>query len=203
MSMSLSGAGPSDASDVLHALAGGDRTATEQVYRQSYPVVAHWVQTHGGSTDDAADIFQEAMVVLFSKARDPEFRLTCTPATYLYAVARHLWLKRLDQQKRQPSVAFREETDADDGPDWAYEEDLAQHEEREAQYGRLEYALSKLGEPCASLLRAFYQEGKSMQDISAASGYSNTDTAKTQKYKCLNRLKKLFFSLEEAEKNGQ
>ncbi len=196
LSMSLPGAGYSD---LLRALAAGDRTTTERVYRQAYPMVAQWIGTHGGTEDDAADVFQEAMVILFGKAQEADFVLTCAPGTYLYSVARHLWLRRVQHQSRFPAADLREEAGTDDGPDWAYEEDVQEHEQRERQYNRLEYALQQLGDPCASLLRAFYQEGKSMQDISAGSGYSNADTAKTQKYKCLNRLKKLFFQLEAAE----
>ncbi len=197
----MSFTGPDDASELLKAIAAGDRHTTEQLYRQAYPVVAHWVCTHGGGEDDAADIFQEAMVVLFGKSQEAAFRLTCAPATYLYSVARNLWLRRLQQQSR--FSAFDEGTENDPEPDAsssdrAYEADVDGHLERERQFDRLEAALGQLGEPCASLLRAFYQEGKSMQDISAASGYSNADTAKTQKYKCLNRLKKLFFESEAA-----
>ena len=51
-----------------------------------------------------------------------------------------------------------------------------------------------LGEPCKSLLEAFYLKKKSMQEIAGSFGYTNSENAKNQKYKCLMRLKKLFFS---------
>lgn len=196
----MSFTGPDPSAELLKAIAAGDRRATESLYRQAYPMVAHWVGTHGGTDDDGADVFQEAMVVLFGKAQDPAFRLTCAPTTYLYSVARNLWLRRLQQQSRYSAFDDGSESGDADGntTDWAYESDLDGHQERERQFDRLESALEQIGEPCASLLRAFYHEGKSMQDISAASGYSNADTAKTQKYKCLNRLKKLFFQSETA-----
>ncbi len=179
---------------LLRQLAAGDRGATERVYRQSFPPVCHWVEANGGSEPDAADAFQEAMVVLFGKAQDPEFRLSCAVSTYLFAIAKHLWLKRL-QQRNRGAAPLRDEAGADEGPDWAYEDDVKAHYEREAQYLQLDSALGQLGEPCASLLRAFYHRGQSMQEIAAASGYTNPDVAKTQKYKCLARLKKIFFGL--------
>jgi len=58
----------------------------------------------------------------------------------------------------------------------------------------MENALQKIGEPCKSLLEAFYIEKKSMPEIAGIFGYTNADNAKTQKYKCLIRLKKLFFA---------
>jgi DNA-directed RNA polymerase specialized sigma24 family protein len=68
------------------------------------------------------------------------------------------------------------------------------HREREEHYAQLDAALDALGEPCRSLLRAFYHHDKSMQEIAAEFGYTNPDNAKTQKYKCLMRLKKIFFN---------
>lgn len=64
----------------------------------------------------------------------------------------------------------------------------------------METSMSKIGEPCKSLLDAYYLQNKSMLDIAKEFGYTNADNAKTQKYKCLVRLKKLFFA---QYKNGQ
>lgn len=58
----------------------------------------------------------------------------------------------------------------------------------------MESAMNKIGEPCKSLLDAYYIQKKNMQEIATGFGYTNADNAKTQKYKCLMRLKKLFFA---------
>ena len=50
-------------------------------------------------------------------------------------------------------------------------------------------ALKELGDPCKSILTQFYYEQFSMEMIAEKFGYTNSDTAKTQKYKCLKRLK--------------
>ena len=57
----------------------------------------------------------------------------------------------------------------------------------------MEESLAKVGEPCKTLLEEFYIHKKQMQEIAEMFGYTNADNAKTQKYKCLVRLKKLFF----------
>ncbi len=178
---------------LLHGLASGNAAATGQVYRQHYPIILHWIQGGGGDDADAADIFQEAMVVLFEKSGNPDFRLTCKIGTYLFAISKHLWYKKLEKRKKQP-VAFIEGSGDDGDSDWAYEEDVVSHAEREAHYTQLDTALEQIGEPCRSLLKAFYHHDKSMQEIAAGFGYTNPDNAKTQKYKCLNRLKKIFFN---------
>lgn len=80
------------------------------------------------------------------------------------------------------------------------EEEIESHEKRQADFSIMETAMSKIGEPCKSLLEAYYIQKKQMQQIATEFGYTNADNAKTQKYKCLVRLKKLFFA---QYKNGQ
>ena len=143
---------------------------------------------------DARDIFQEAMIVLFEKARSESFELSSQVKTYIYSVCRRLWLKRLNQMSRYSgSLDNIEET-------VPVEEELESHEKRNTDFTLMETAMSKIGEPCKSLLDAYYIQKKHMQEIAADFGYTNADNAKTQKYKCLMRLKKLFFA---QYKNGQ
>lgn len=178
---------------LLQGVAAGARQATAQVYRQHYPTVMHWITGAGGDEADAADIFQEAMLVLFEKARSEDFRLSCRIGTYLFAICKHLWYKKLERNKRMPS-SFPDLNNSESGFDPVYEDDIKVHEEREEHYSQLDLALDALGEPCRSLLKAYYHHDKSMQEIAASFGYTNPDNAKTQKYKCLNRLKKIFFA---------
>lgn len=171
---------------LLNALAKGSREVAELIYKQHSKIVIGWIVQNDGEVVDAEDIFQEAMVVLYEKAQSEEFRLSCKIGTYLFAVSKHLWYKKLKQNSR---VRF----DGDDNTELVYEEDIVGHEERELHYEQLDLALDKLGEPCRSLLKAYYQQEKSMQQIADDFGYTNSDNAKTQKYKCLNRLRKLFY----------
>ena len=74
------------------------------------------------------------------------------------------------------------------------EDDIEEQKIKNLQYQAMELALTSLGEPCKSLLEAFYLQKKNMQEIAVGFGYTNAENAKTQKYKCLMRLKKIFFT---------
>ena len=181
---------------LLAALAAGQRGATEQLYQQHYHIINGWLIKNGGSSVDAADLFQEAMVVLFGKAQDKDFRLTCSIGTYLFSISKHLWYKKLQKQHREPVYMLDNTGSEDEDSGAAYEDDVNVHEEREAHYEQLDVALDQVGEPCRSLLKAYYHHDKSMQEIAADFGYTNPDNAKTQKYKCLARLRKLFYTMQ-------
>ncbi len=173
---------------LLEGLAREDKSAIERIYRDNYQMIQSLVLNNNGNPDDAADIFQEAMIVLFEKSKSAEFELNCQLKTYLYSVCRRLWLKKLQQQQR-----FGRQTD-DLEQVVPVEEDLEQHAKKQMDFSIMENAMNKIGEPCKSLLEAYYIQKKPMQQIATEFRYTNADNAKTQKYKCLVRLKKLFFA---------
>ena len=151
-------------------------------------MVQAFIINNNGSYDDARDIFQEAMITLYDKAKSDSFVLTSQIKTYVYSVCRRLWLKRLQQMGKYVAQSeILEET-------VAVEEDIDVHEKKNADFAMMERALNSLGEPCKSLLESFYLQKKGMHEIATDFGYTNADNAKTQKYKCLMRLKKLFFA---------
>jgi len=171
---------------LLQGLALNDRKAIEAIYKQHYNMVQALILNNNGTPDDARDIFQEAMIVLYEKVKTGSFELNCLIKTYLYSVCRRLWLKRLSQLQRiSPEVEKLEET-------VPVEEDLDLHEQKDIDFQLMERSMKNLGEPCKSLLEAYYLQKKSMVEIAASFGYTNADNAKNQKYKCLMRLKKLF-----------
>jgi RNA polymerase sigma factor (sigma-70 family) len=173
--------------DLLVGLADGSDRALTQIYRRYFPMVLHLVLANNGDEDDAKDIYQEALVVVYEQVSGGSLELHCQLKTYLYSVSRRLWLKALSRRGRFAALTDTEE--AEDVTD-----DLAQHESRNRQFEQMATSLDKLGEPCRTLLEDFYIREMSMQAITEKFGYTNADNAKTQKYKCLQRLKRLFFA---------
>ncbi len=172
---------------LLQGLAKNDKRAVEMIYKDNFNLVQALVINNNGSSEDAKDIFQEAMIVLFEKVQSGNFELNCQVGTFIYSVGRRLWLKKLLQANRfQIAESYEEIVSVD--------EEMEEHERRNNDFTIMEKAMAGLGEPCKSLLEAFYLQKKSMQDIAAGFGYTNPENAKNQKYKCLMRLKKLFFS---------
>jgi RNA polymerase sigma factor (sigma-70 family) len=173
---------------LLEGLAKNDRGAIEAIYSRHYNMVQSLIINNNGDADEARDIFQETMIVLYEKSRSGTFELNCQLKTYIYSVARRLWLKRLQHLQRYvPDISGKEDL-------VHVEDELDVHEQKNLEFQTMERALSGLGEPCKSLLEAFYLQKRNMNEIAGSFGYTNSDNAKNQKYKCLMRLKKLFFT---------
>ena len=177
----------SNEQELLRGLAANDRKAIETIYRTYYSMVQTLVINNSGTSDDARDIFQEAIIVLYEKAKSGSFELHALLKTYIYAVCRRLWLKKLAVYKRfSGDLANAPET-------IATEDDLEIFEHRTKDFEMMEQALQNLGEPCKELLESYYIRKKNMSEIAKEFGYTNAENAKNQKYKCLMRLKKIFF----------
>ena len=174
--------------DILKQIVANDTATIKLVYKDNYPIIQNFILSNNGDSDEAKDIFQEALIVLYQNAQLPTFELSCKISTYLYAVSRRLWLKRLQQQSKKSPLKETVEQNI------AVEDDVEMHETQNIQLTNMHSALSKLGEPCKSLLEAYYFNKQHMNTIAETFGYTNADNAKNQKYKCLLRLKKMFFA---------
>jgi RNA polymerase sigma factor (sigma-70 family) len=173
---------------LLKGLANNDSRAVETLYKSHFGMIQHFVTNNNGSLDDARDVFQEAMITLYEKVQTDSFSLTCQIKTYLFSICKHLWLKRLQQMGRYSTPLSTEEESV------SVEMDMEDFAKKDAAFAIMDRALNSLGEPCKSLLEGYYLNKKDMQALAAEFGYTNSDNAKNQKYKCLMRLKKLFFA---------
>ncbi len=152
-------------------------------------MVLQMVLGNNGNEADAKDVYQESIIILYNKVKAGDFELTSKLKTYIYSVCRRIWLKKLNQKANK-------ECELKDIHDFLpVENDLELHELRDLQFSKMEESMLMLGEPCRTIIQDFYMQNKSMQEICDKFGYTNPDNAKTQKYKCLQRLKKLFFQL--------
>jgi RNA polymerase sigma factor (sigma-70 family) len=172
--------------EIIEGIKVDDEQVLEFLYKENFHAVSYYIYNNSGSEQDAKDICQEALIIFYEKIRNDSLQLNCSVKTYLYSVCRRLWLKRLYYKSK-----FTNRIEAFDEVFSKEEEQEA--EEKEKDFARMEVAMGQLGEPCQSILQDFYIHKLSMTDICEKFGYTNTDNAKNQKYKCLMRLKKLFF----------
>jgi RNA polymerase sigma factor (sigma-70 family) len=179
--------------EFIDGLRTGNETVLRALYKKYYNIVLKIVVNNSGSSEAAQDIYQETIIVLLENAKKPEFVLSCQLQTFIYSIAKRLWLKQLRDHGH--FAALEEENDiAVDVND-----EVGEHYKKEEEIRKMSLSLEMLGEPCRTIIKDFYVHRLSMDDISEKFGYTNADNAKNQKYKCLQRLKKLFFEYKNTE----
>ena len=158
----------------------------QEIYVNNYEAVRRLVLNNNGNELLAKDIYQEAVIVLFEKVKDVGFQLTSSIGTFLYAIARRLWLKYLRQKEYQ----FADVNElAEVLPDRESVPEPVETDEREKKVCQ---AVHALGEPCSKLLKLYYYQQLRMEEIAKEMQYANAATAKNQKAKCMKRLRKKY-----------
>jgi len=174
-------------SELVTLLRSGDDGAMKMVYHNHFGMIKYMVTKNSGSMEDAEDIFQESLFILYNLVKSKEFELTVKIKTIIYSIARNLWLNEL----RKRGKAYDRMK--------AYERyikvDMSSHGNfvyaREAAYKQVEKAFRILGEKCQKILTMYYFHHRSMDDIAVAMEYTNADNAKNQKYRCIQNLKRM------------
>jgi len=184
--------------EFIEGLRTGNEAALKALYKKYYNIVLKIVVNNSGSSEAAEDIYQETIIVLFENAQKPNFTLNCQLQTFIYSIAKRLWLKQLRNNSNMTKLSNGQEEEIVD-----VSEEINEHQKKEDALLKMTKSLNELGEPCKTIITDFYISHLSMEEISAKFGYTNSDNAKTQKYKCLQRLKKHFFDKKTEAKDIQ
>ncbi len=157
--------------------------AISQLYSQHYGMLEHLILTNTGQAEDAADIIQEAMLVVVKMIRNEKFRGESSLKSFLYSICKNLWINELRKRK---SNQYRNEQ---------YENEKSQIDlsvvEEIQQMENLRFVMNlfeTLGEKCKQVLTLFYFEELSMRDICEKLAFSSEQVLRNKKYKCLQSL---------------
>jgi RNA polymerase sigma factor (sigma-70 family) len=170
---------------ILEMLRQGDEEALVMLYRSNRKPVTAFVLRNNGTQDDAEDMLQEALIVMWERVRSGRFEYTAKLDTFVFATVKNMWMRRLFRKRHELPETQR----PDDSPDGAASvlDDMIAGEESRL----VKEALDELGDPCRNLLLLFYWEELPMDEIAARLGFANAETAKSKKYQCKKALQAL------------
>src|SRR6185436_5920951 len=149
-----------DEKEIFERICKGDEKSLEVLYKKYYRMMTKMVITNSGTEDEARDVYQDALVVFWQKARSGNLVLTSKISTYVYSICQNLWRKELDRKKRLSN----EEKDSSESMDM-------DSPEREKIIAK---CMDQLGETCRKVLMCYYFDEMSMQEIADKLGFANT-----------------------------
>lgn len=174
-----------DDARILDQIRQGKEEAMVRLYETNERQVTSFVTRNNGSQDDAEDMLQEALVILWERVRTGRYEHTARISTFVFATVKNMWLRRIARSKRE--VASDMQNDPTPSNEKSVLDDMIETEEAAA----VSIALNTLGDPCRQLLLLYYWEELSMDDIAVQMGFANADTVKSKKYQCKKALEKL------------
>lgn len=181
--------------EIIAAIRRGKREKPIRQLYKEFPKIRVLVVSSGCREELAKEIFNDSLVLLIEKVSSPDFVLTSKLSTYLYGINRFLLQNILrKEQKQNRAVLWEEAMHLTD-------EDLDYDFEKEAKMKAMEKILSSVTEKCRKIFQLFYYEQKTMEYISGKLGFSSVNSAKTQKYKCLEKAHQLSKEIHVSSEN--
>lgn len=148
--------------------------------------------------EELDDIYQDALIVLYEKIVEGNFRLTSGFQTYLNSVCRNLLLKRFHGISATVGL---EDDDVERHLEGQFDpnikDELRELEiEENSRFLALEKALNIMkdaGGKCYEILSLYWYHKKSISKISEHFGYTTDVNTRNQKSKCQKRLRKIAY----------
>ncbi|MFL9832818.1 RNA polymerase sigma factor [Chryseobacterium terrae] len=170
--------------DIIEDLRGENNQAFGELYKEYFEMVNRFVIQNSGCKDDSEDIFQDTMIILLEKLQHDDFQLTASLKTYVMAIAKNLWLKKLK--------SFKLETPFTNLYDDQFNEEINDAIENQRSYiDILQHYIHKITKHCQGLIHDMFFKEKSIEEIQKKYKYNNKHTAQNQKHKCVEQIRKV------------
>ena len=169
---------------LLDKLRSEDNASFAVLYQYYFPPIATYITNNYGRNEDAEDIFQEAIIVLLHKVRQPDFQLTAALKTYLFSICRHLWLKRLRDNKLLPVA----DVEIYQGEHDTFLPELHREKSKDE---KVQSWIMRITRHCQRILKAIFFYREPIYILMKKMNWKIKHTAANQQYKCIQQVKKI------------
>lgn len=165
---------------ILKGILRHDNLILQYIYKEYYYNINYFIRKNQGSEDDASDIFQEAIIIVYRKITENDLVFEKSSFKgYLFSVCRFLWLKqlekrRIEKERLNETLPYQENL---------YDENLVELVDKNEKYGLYQKHFITLSTDCQKLLQMFFEKIP-LREIAKVMGYKSEKYAKTRKYKC-------------------
>jgi RNA polymerase sigma factor (sigma-70 family) len=166
-------------------LVAGIKTKNNAIFKYiiklNFRAIKQYVLLNSGSSSDANDIFQEALIILYRKVKEDSFELTSSLSTFLYSIAKLLWLKELSKRTKNASITEELDYIVDDN------ESISEQIHRNERLKLYRQKYDELSDDCKKILQMFLMK-ITISEITKIMGYSSEQHTRNRRYRCKESL---------------
>lgn len=170
--------------DILKDLKSENNKAFGELYKRYFDMVKCYVLNNSGQLNDAEDVFQDAMIVLLEKLRHDNFILTSSLKTYIMAISKNLWLKRLRGKNQEFDFSKMYQ------PDFFTTLEVFIEEEK-SYWEKVHAYINRITGHCRQLINDMFFKEKTIEEIQKKYGYTTRHNAQNQKHKCIEQIRRV------------
>ncbi len=167
---------------LTNAIKNNEEAVLRSLYADHYLLVERHVLKNRGNTNHAKDIYQEAFVAMWRNVHLNRFspKDSSEVRRYLLTIAKYKWLDYLKSSYAKKTVQLQD-----------LDTNILPHESDDDSKIRLvSQKFRLLGNKCRELLGRFYYHKESLSSIAVTFKWTEA-TAKNNKYRCMEHLKKM------------
>ncbi|MDK2910190.1 MAG: hypothetical protein PWR20_1757 [Bacteroidales bacterium] len=170
-------------SEIINGIRRNDPQVLRYLYHTYFKKVEFFVVSNKGVANEAPDLFQEAMIVIFQRVQKEGLTLKSSFKSYFFGVIRKLWLKHLEANRKLPA---QESSDSGDIDVFQAVDELYNAYDQAILRQLIMKHYSALGEQCRLILE-LQARRVAMRDIAERLGVSE-NFVKKRKYECKEKL---------------
>ncbi len=144
-------------------------------------MIEGFVTHNQGNREEAQDVFQDAMIVIYNRIRSGELELSCKFGTFLYAICKNIWIQErkkhllhVEKLKNYPQVVH----DPGPGDDPLLQKHLTTLFDKH---------FNDLSRDCQKILTMYFNNF-TLEEIRTAMDYNELHHAADRKYRCKKSL---------------
>ncbi|HPQ35261.1 MAG TPA: sigma-70 family RNA polymerase sigma factor [Tenuifilaceae bacterium] len=173
----------SNSKNLVKGIEAQNSETLNYLYRKVFPRVKKYIVKNGGDYDSANDIFQEAIILVYRKAKSKELEDVNNVEAYIQGICRIIWINEL-KKNTISHIDLRSTESLDETEEYIYKE-FQQSRRKKLFY---EHFLN-LHDDCKGILNAYFA-GKSFADIAKEFNLISEEYARRKKYLCKEYLVK-------------
>jgi RNA polymerase sigma factor (sigma-70 family) len=144
----------------IDGLANNNSAIIQSIYKKFVPKVIHYISNNSGDEEQAQDVVQEIMILLFNQAKEKKLQLTCPFDAYFFLLCKRKWLNELKKTSNK-GVTIKDDFASIDE---SAQEMVLQTEAFDEKQQLFDTMFLKLGDKCQELLKLSFVT-KTMEEV--------------------------------------
>lgn len=168
--------------DILSGIKKRDPRILKFIYSDLFPAVERLILRNSGSSEEAKDIFQEAIIAIFNQLKEKDLVLDVKFSTYFLSVCFKIWQNKLRKKSTEQKYLDTEQFELVELHEYASEK-----LDEQLKYSLFQKHFQKLKEDCKKILTWFLDKVP-LKEISSRMGFSGENYVKKRKFQCKEHL---------------
>lgn len=173
--------------EIIDAIQNGQNTKVlNHLYETALPQIVKFICSNNGDEDEAKDIFQDAVVSLFTTVKLGKFEQGKEVNGFLFFVSRNMWINRVKRKNRQYDISKIHMPMSEENA-------LAVIITKDKE-DVIDKFMSMMGSKCKQLLKYVIYDNLSMKEIAKLMNFAGETVAKNAHYRCKQKMMDLLGS---------